>query len=84
MRTYTAVCDGWAEDWDVILPGPVVHTVRVVDGLTQTRNDLQNRDSNRDSNKEAGFACQCPFPAIRCDMYTLPLLLRPYCLVLHL
>lgn len=39
-RTYAAVGDGGAEDWDVVLPRPVVDAVRVVDGLTQPRNDL--------------------------------------------
>ena len=34
-------CEGWAEDRDVVLPGPVVDRVRVVDLLAQPRNHLQ-------------------------------------------
>lgn len=46
-----AVSDGRAVDLDVVLPGPVVHALRVVDGTTHTRDHLrQVKVSMREAN----------------------------------
>ena len=38
--TNSSVSDGWTEDWDLVLPTPVVNAVFVVNGLTKSVNDF--------------------------------------------